>query len=597
MASQESGHRWKLEDIYPDRQAWERALTGIERSVEDVAAFQGRLGDGAAVLAECLDTYFSLLRELYRVSSYASMRYHEDTRVDETAAMEQRVGLVSTRLSEAASFVEPELVALGGIRVQEYLSTEPALCDYGHHLEDILRRKAHTRSEGEEEVIAMTGLLTDAPPSAYSVLANADMPWPTVSLSDGTEVVLDQVKYTRYRSAPRREDREKIFRSFFGTWEAFSRTFAMLLYSQVKRDIFSARVRRYATSLEAALDPDRIPAQVYRTLVDQANAHLPVLHRYFKLRARLLGLDEMRYWDIYPPLVTGNPSYSIERASDLLLASAQPLGEEVYEAVRHGLSARWMDVYPRPGKKSGAYMNGHVYDVHPYILLNFNDDYESVSTLAHEWGHAIHSHLTNQSRPFAQADYSIFVAEVASTLNEALLLDRVLSEASDPRERLFYLGHALEQLRGTFFRQTMFAEFELAIHESVERGEALSADGFRSIYGDLLRRYHGHDSGVVTIDELFEVEWAYIPHFYYSFYVYKYATSVSASALIAERILAGEAEGVERYLELLRAGGSDYPYELLLRAGVDLARPEPYQALMRRMDGIMDEIELLLLQA
>jgi oligoendopeptidase F len=362
----------------------------------------------------------------------------------------------------------------------------------------------------------------------------------------------------------------------------------------VKRDLFHARVRRYPSTLAAALDGDRIPEAVYRTLIAEANRGLPVLHRYFRLRARMLGLEQLRYHDIYPPLVATDRSFGIEEAKSIVLDSAGVLGRPAVEVFERGFGGDWMDVYPREGKRPGAYMNGHVYDVHPFVLMNFNGNYESVSTLAHEWGHALHSQLANQSQEFVNAGYSIFTAEVASTFQEALLLDRMLADSDSRDERIFFLGYALENLRGTFFRQTMFAEYELAIHEAVERGEALSGDRLTEMYGELLRRYHGHAQGVVEIDDAYAVEWAYIPHFYYEFYVYQYATSVAASALLAERVLADEADAVDDYLDLLRAGGSDYAYELMKRSGVDLATPEPYRALLRRMEGIMDEIEALL---
>jgi oligoendopeptidase F len=585
---------WNLEEIYPSAEAWEEALNDVQRNIESLKSFQDRLGSGAAALLECLDLHSSILKEMYRAASYASMRYHEDTRVGVTAGMEQRASLVATRLSEAASFIEPEILSLGKETIERFLADEPQLDTYRHPLEDILRRAAHTRSASEEEIIAAAGLVTEAPSTGYAMLANADAPWPRITLSDGTEFLLNQAGYSRYRSAPNRADRERVFGEFFEVWQSFGRTFGTMLYAQVKRDVFYARVRRYESSLEAALDSDRIPTAVYHTLVELANRNLHVLHRYFRLRARMMELSEMRYWDIYPPLVSENLVFPVERGKQLVLEAMTPLGQEAREAVGEGFRGRWMDVYPRPGKKSGAYMNGHIYDVHPYVLMNYNDDYESVSTLAHEWGHALHSFLTNREQHFANASYSIFVAEVASTLNEALLLRRMLDAARSPSERLFYLGHALEQLRGTFFRQAMFAEFELAIHDRVERGEALTADEFSHMYGELLRRYHGHDEGVVRIDDRFSFEWAYIPHFYYNFYVYQYATSVAASSHLAERILDGVPGSSEAYLQLLSAGGSGYPYELLVEAGVDLARPAPYESLLRRMERIMDEIEALL---
>jgi oligoendopeptidase F len=568
MSVRDDHDRWNLKDIYVDAEAWDAALTAIQSGVDELKTFQGTFSSGPGALLECLEVHVRVLKEMYRASSYASMRYHEDTRVGVTAGMEQRAGLVATRLSEAASFIEPEILALGQETVQAYITAEPALETYRHQLDDILRRGAHTRSASEEEIIAAAGLVTDVPSSAYGMLANADAPWPMVTLSDGTEFLLNQAGYSRYRSAPDRGDREHVFRAFFDVWRRFGRTFGTMLYAQVKRDVFYSRVRKYDTSLEASLDSDRIPASVYQTLIEQANEHLHVLHRYFRLRARMMGVTDMCYWDIYPPLVSGELSFPIERGKELVLDAMTPLGPEARQSIAEGFAARWMDVYPRQGKKSGAYMNGHVYDVHPYVLMNYNDDYESVSTLAHEWGHALHSYLTNQSQHFVNADYSIFVAEVASTLNEALLLHRMLEESASPAERLFYLGHALEQLRGTFFRQSMF--------------------------GELIRRYHGHEDGVVDIDEIFHLEWAYIPHFYYNFYVYQYATSVAAASYLAEQILDGAAGATAAYLDLLRAGGAGYPYDLLVKAGVDLAGPEPYRALMRRMGRIMDEIEDLI---
>jgi len=585
---------WNLQDIYADTDSWDAALTVIQEGIDALKTFQGTFSSGAGALLECLEIHVRVLKEMYRASSYASMRYHEDTRVGVTAGMEQRAGLVATRLSEAASFIEPEILSLGQDTVNAYIGDEPALETYRHQLDDILRRGAHTRSAAEEEIIAAAGLVTEVPSSAYGMLANADAPWPMVTLSDGTEFLLNQAGYSRYRSAADRGDREHVFRAFFDVWRRFGRTFGTMLYAQVKRDVFYSRVRKYGSSLEASLDADRIPASVYQTLVEQANEHLHVLHRYFRLRARMIGVDDMCYWDIYPPLVSGELDFPIERGKELVLDAMLPLGPEARQSIADGFEARWMDVYPRQGKKSGAYMNGHVYDVHPYVLMNYNDDYESVSTLAHEWGHALHSYLTNQTQHFINADYSIFVAEVASTLNEALLLHRMLEESTGPAERLFYLGHALEQLRGTFFRQSMFAEFELAIHERVEGGEALTADDFSELYGELIQRYHGHEDGVVNIDEIFHLEWAYIPHFYYNFYVYQYATSVAAASYLAEQILDGVPGATDAYLDLLRAGGAGYPYDLLVKAGVDLAGPEPYRALMRRMGRIMDEIEGLI---
>jgi len=593
-ATEKPEDKWALERLYASPADFDAAYKKVEGGLEGLGKCQGKLGEGAARFKECLDTLYGLGKEVARLTSYASMTYDQDTKVPASLELNQRGSLLGTRFSEVISFLRPEILALGRERVDAYLKAEPSLAIYRHPLDDILRRAEHTRSAGEEEIIAAAGLVTDTPYELYGILANADTPWPTVKLADGTEARLDQAGYTKYRAALNRDDRKKVFDEFWGTWKKYERTFGVSLYSQVKRDQFYAKVRRYPNALASALDDNRIPEEVYRTLVKEANAGLPTLHRYFRLRGKLLGVKDLRYYDIYPTMVKTDKHYSIADAKRLVLEATAPLGPEYVKVVDKGFSTRWMDVYPRPGKRSGAYSNGAAYDVHPYVLMNYNDDYESVSTLAHEFGHAMHSYLANTAQPFATADYSIFLAEIASTLNEALLLEKMLKEAKSDDEKLFYLGQALESLRGTFYRQTMFAEFELKIHEMVAAGEALTGARFTEIYGDLLRRYHGHDQGVLKIDDEYTVEWAYIPHFYYNFYVYQYATSLAASSLIADRILAGEKGAADVYLGLLKAGGSDYPFDLLKAAGVDLTSPAPYRSLVARMDRIMDQIEAIL---
>lgn len=593
MGLEMSDLRWNLADIFRSREEWSEALDEIGRLTETLNGFQGSLADGPETLCACLDAYYMTLKSLYAASSYASMCYHEDMRVGETAEMESRAHMVGTELSQVASFMEPEILSIGREQVEGWIENCRELQGHRHTLDDILRRQDHTLGKAEEEVVASVGLIADAPESIYGMLANADLPWPTVTLSDGTEARLDQSAFGLHRASVQREDRRLVFDKFFEVWRDYARTFGAMLFSQVKRDVFYARVRKYPTSLALALDGNRIPGAVYHQLIAQARAHLPVLHRYFGLRRRLLGLESLQYYDIYPPLVHSDHTYGIDEAKRLVIESVELLGREYSDVLAAGLNGRWMDVEPRPGKRSGAYMNGHVYDAHPYVLMNYQETYDSVTTLAHEWGHAMHSHLANRAQTFANSDYSIFTAEIASTYNEALLLDRVLKDAETDEERLFYLGRELEGLRGTFFRQAMFAEFELSIHEVVEQGDTLSADRFTSMYAALLRDYHGHDDGVVTIHDDYTVEWAYIPHFYYNFYVYQYATSVAASSLLVERLRKGEPEAADRYLALLASGGSEYPYEQLVDAGVDLASPEPYEALMRRMSTIMDEIDAI----
>ncbi|MBV8635127.1 MAG: oligoendopeptidase F family protein, partial [Burkholderiaceae bacterium] len=460
-------------------------------------------------------------------------------------------------------------------------------------LDQILRTAPHTLNAEGEGIIAQFGLATDTAHATYEILANADMPWPTVKLSDGTEVRLDQAAYTKYRFSDNREDRKKVFDAFWGQWKNFEHTFGVTFYEMLKKDTAYTKVRKYPDSLTRALDNDKLPPAVYDTLIKQTRENLPTLHRYFKIRARILGVDQLHYYDMYPSLVKSDLKYPIDEGKQLMLDAVKPLGPDYASTMTEALKHRWMDVYPHPHKRSGAYMNGVAYDVHPFLLLNYNEDYESVSTLAHEWGHAMHSYLANHSQAYINADYPIFTAEIASTTNEALLLDHMLKISKTDDERMLYLGQALEGLRTTFFRQAMFADFEREVHTRVDKGESLTGVDITRIYGDILKLCHGDKEGVVKIDEPYTMEWAYIPHFYNQYYVFQYATSISAGSMFAAEILKGDPAARERYLNVLRSGGSAYPYELVKAAGVDLASPAPYQAIFARMNAIMDEIEAI----
>jgi oligoendopeptidase F len=525
---------------------------------------------------------------------YTSLKRDVNTRDSAALELNQEADLLGTDFARGTSFVNPELLAVGEAKLRAYLDAEPGLAPYRFPLMEVLRAAPHTLGAEAEGVLSASGLITDAPVSLYGILANADIPWPTIKLSDGTEARLDQAGYTKWRAGPNRADRQAVFEAFWTTFRHYERTFGVSLYSQVKTDWFGASVRKYPSSLAAALAGDDIPEAVYRTLVSETNASLPTLHRYFKLRGRMLGIPDLHYWDIYPPIVKLDKSFPLATGKQLVLAAVQPLGADYVARIGASLNGPYTDYYPRPGKTAGAYENGAAYDVHPFVLMNYNDDYESVSTAAHEWGHGTHSVLANQAQPYPTSQYSIFVAEIASTLNETLLLDHMLKVADRDEEKLYYLGSALENLRATFFRQAMFAEFELAIHEQVEKGDSLSGEQLSKIYGDILRRYHGDREGVLKIDDLVTIEWAYIPHFYRDFYVYEYATSIAASQAFADRILRHEPGVVDTYLAMLKAGASDHPYLLVKRAGVDLATPDPYRALVTRMNSIMDQIEGIL---
>jgi oligoendopeptidase F len=595
LAAERPEDRWNLAELYPSVQAWREDAARVQSELKSFTACRGHLAESAARLKSCVERYSAIAKRLAKLDVYASQLLAEDTGVAESTELAEDARRLRNERDRASAFVRPELLRAGRERLQKLLAADPALAPYRHYVDDIVRMAPHTLDARGESLVATFDLSRAAARSTYTILSNADMPWPMVRLADGKEVTLDQAAYTDYREASNREDRKRVFDAFWGKWKEFERTYGVTFHESLKKDAVYTRVRNYPNTLARALDRERLPPAVYDTLIAETNKGLPTLHRYFRLRARHLGLKdgEMRYYDIYPPLVTGEFSYSLDEAKRLTLEAVRPLGERYVSAMTKGFESRWMDVYPRPRKESGAHMAGDAYDVHPYVLMNYTGNYESVATLAHEWGHAMHSYFSNSAQPFINADYATFVAEIASTFNEALLLEEMLKRAKSDDERLFYLGSALESLRGTFFRQAMFAEFEREVHARVDRGESLSGKRLSEIYGEILRRYHGEREGVLKIDDLYTVEWAYIPHFYRSFYVFQYATSIAASSLLADSVLKGEPGARERYLKLISAGGSDYPYELVKAAGVDLASAAPYRAVIARMDRIMDAIDAI----
>jgi len=592
--AEEQKDTWNLGDIYPSVEAWSEAKNDLEANLPKIDQCQGQLGESAGKLLECSEMLSDMFKTFSRVSSYAGMASDADTRDADNQQRRTEVQILGSKFSEKVSFIDPEILEIGEDTLNGFVSELVALAPYRHDIQDTLRQSEHVLDAEAEAMMAATSMIRRTASNTYRTLANADMPWPTITLSDGEDVRLDQSAYTKYRAVENRDDRKAVFDTFWGKWKEYERTMGTTLAGQVNVHIFSHRQRNYPNSLSSALDNNNIPESVYRTLVAETGNNLDTLHRYFRLRGRMLGVADLSYYDIYPSLVETNKTFPLSAGKQLTLEATKPLGNAYTEVMASGFDSRWMDAYPRPGKRSGAYMNGSVYDEHPYVLMNYNDDYESVSTLAHEWGHAMHSYLASKSQPYPTARYSIFTAEIASTFNEALLLEHMLKKAADDNERLYYLGNALEALRGTYFRQTMFAEFELAIHDRAEAGEALTGARFTEIYADLLRRYHGHDEGVLNIDDLYTIEWAYIPHFYFNFYVYQYATSLAASSLLAEAVIKGRPGAVENYMNLLKAGGSDYPHELLKKAGVDMTSPEPYRAVFTRMNAIMDQIESIL---
>lgn len=585
---------WNLADIYASTEAWNADAARLESQMAAFGKCAGHLGDSVARFKQCMDMRADMDKRMARLSTYASEKFADDTGAAANMELQQRTELLGSKLGEAEAFVGPELLKIGRRRVDALLAKDATLRIYAHPLDDVLRSASHTLDKQGEELVATFGLIGGTGYNVHTTLTNSDLPWPKIRLASGEEVLIDESGYEKYRQAADRNDRKLAMDAFMASLKTYERTLGVTLYSKLREDMTFAKVRRYPDSITAALDHDRLPVAIMDTLIAQSSANLPTLHRYFKLRARMLGVPEMRYYDIYPPLVESGLKFPIDLARRETLASVAPLGPDYVAAMRKGFDDRWMDVYPRKGKQSGGHMAGTAYDVHPFLLINYNDDYESLTTVAHEFGHAMHSYLSNGNQPFVTSDYATFVAEIASTFNEELLLQHMLKIAKNDDERLFYLGSALENLRGTFFRQAMFAEFERDVHKRVDAGEALTGEAFTKTYCDILKRYHGAEQGVMKIDDAYCVEWEFIPHFYYDFYIYQYATSIAASSLLAQRVVAKEPGALEKYLTLLKSGSSDYPYELVKKAGVDLATPAPYQAIVARMNSIMDEIEGIL---
>lgn len=590
-------YMWDLADLYPTPEAWDTSYERTRAEAERLDRYSGTLSDHSAAMAEALNAISAVNKELTRLYTYGRLKADEDLGIAANQERRQQAGALATVLSESTAWVAPEILTIGTETVRRFQSEREDLAQrFNVFLDNTLRAAPHTLGLEGESVLAAAGNVLRQPNQVYDQLADSELPFPTVTLSDGTEARLDQAAYSRYRQVSNRDDRKLVFDSFWRTWHDYQGTNGAILTSEIMGHVFMAKARQFPNALSAALFPDNMPEEVYRTLVAQANEGLPTLHRYFRLRKRLLGIDgDMEYFDIYPSMFTlhQEPVFTMEESARLTLVALAPYGDEYLELMRFGLAGDWMNAFPRPRKASGAYMNGSAYDVHPYVLLNHNDDYDSLSTFAHEWGHVVHTLLTRRNQPFEKADYSTFIAESASIANEMLLNDYLVRNAATREEELYYLGEGLEAIRGTFFRQTMFAEFELAIHEEIEAGRPLSGERMTEMYCDLLKRYHGEAEGVMIINPAYCIEWAFIPHFYYNFYVYQYATSMAGAAQFTDAIISEGAPAAERFLAMLRAGGSDYPYDLYRQAGIDMATSAPYRALIARMNRIMDEIETL----
>ncbi|WP_298844857.1 oligoendopeptidase F [uncultured Salinicola sp.] len=582
---------WNLADLYPSLDDWQQALKDVDELIGGLGDYQSTLTDSPEALATALDAIRSVEKSASRVQTYASLQADEDLRDGQAQERQGQAEQLMARFESAIGYLRPTLIAMDRSTLSSWLSN-PQLQDHRRFLENVIREAPHTLSEQTETALAALGpVMSHETP--YSLLANSDIEWPTITI-DGKSVRLDAAGYSHWRESEDRDVRQRVFDAYWPAWQQFTSTFGSLLNAQVQQHVTESRLRHYDSAMAAAVSRDDIPPAVYQQLIDSTNTHLGTLHRYLKLRQRILGVDQLHYYDIYPPLAELDETFDLDDARQLTREATAPLGPHYAELLKQATDSPWTSAYPSQGKRSGAYMNGSAYDVHPYVLMNFNGSYGDVSTYAHEWGHGLHSMLTAETQPYATSDYSIFTAEVASTTNEQLLVDRMIQQAKTPEEKLFYIGQALEAIRGTYFRQAQFAEFELAIHRAAENGEQLSGDRLTKMYGEILRKYYGVDQGITDIDEADYAEWAYIPHFYYDFYVYQYATSITAAQVFAQGLEEDPQAWRERYLNVLSQGGAQSGYQLLKNAGVDLATPAPYDKLDDTMNRLIDEAEVIL---
>jgi oligoendopeptidase F len=588
-------YKWDLTAIYPSDEAWRAEKEKLASQLPELKKFQGMLASSASRLADALETQSRLDKELARLYVYASMSSDQDTRVSMYQGMEQEMIQLNSRLGTEEAFIQPEILKIDTATIDRFLAQEPRLHVYRHYLEDIERQRAHTLSNAEEKLLAGSSVMASGPSSVYGIFTDADFPYPSVTLSDGKTVKLDKAAFSLYRASPNREDRQKVMEAFFTVLSKYRGTFGSMMNSNVQGSVFYARARNYETSLQASLDGPNIPVSVYSRLVEGVNRNLPTFQRYLKLRKRMMGLSELHYYDLYAPLVSSvDTKYSVADSERNILAALSPLGPEYATGAKRAFTERWIDMYPSEGKSSGAYSNGAAYDVHPYMLLNYNGKYDDMSTLAHELGHTMHSYFSNKTQPYPLSSYPIFVAEVASTFNEALLNDFMLKQTKDDATRLSLLGNYLEGIKGTVFRQTQFAEFELRMHEMAEKGQPLTGDALSKLYSEIVKKYYGHDQGVCIVDDYVANEWAFIPHFYSNYYVFQYATSFTASSALSEKVLAGEPGATERYLIFISSGQSKHPIDLLKDAGVDMTSDEPLELTVKKMNRVMDEMEKLL---
>lgn len=580
-------HKWKVEKMYKDSAQWEEDFETLKSKAPKMKRFSGKLGQAQDLLC-FLESDIEIQRLLGKLFIYAHLRADEDTAKAEFQVLKNKVDTYAAEVSSMTAFFIPELLSLPDGAVEEAISMLPELKLYEFYLKDILSKKPHTLSAAEEKLLASVSDCLNAPGNIFGMLTNADMTFPVIKDEDGNDVELTEGNYSSFIKSKDRRVRKDAFEALFGTYKGFKNTLTTALTSSTKNFIFNAKTRNYASALESSLKPNNIPVEVYHNVVDTINNNLASLHKYVSLKKKLLGLDEIHMYDLYVPIVDSEEDHiEYEDAVKIALDGIKPLGQEYLDIFKAGISDGWVDVFENKGKRGGAYSWG-CYDSMPYVLLNYNYQLNDVSTLAHEMGHSIHSYYSRKTQPYIYADYQLFCAEVASITNECLLIDHLIKNESDKKKRLFLINQQLEGIRTTVFRQCMFAEFEKVTHENIEQGNPLSPEDLCKIYHDLNVKYFGAE---MVVDDGVDMEWARIPHFYNDFYVYQYTTGFAAANSFSKMIVEEGESAVERYKEFLKSGGSDYPINILKKAGVDMSTPKPLEDTIRRFDELLEMLE------
>lgn len=582
-------NKWNIEDFYTTNQEFEDTFSSFRNQISELDKFKNKLGASSKDLLDCLNLNLELSKTLDQLYTYANMRLHEDSNDSSAQTISMRSKTLLTEYSTATAFITPEILSIPEDTLQSYLK-EDKFQEFAHYFHSLLRQKAHTLSEKEEFLLAQASDISRSPQNIFTMLNDADITFPTIKDDNNEDVELTKGRYVTFLESPNQEVRKNAFKALYETYNKQKNTLATIYYSSVKSDVFYSKARNYNSAREQALADDNIPLSVYDNLIETVHKNLPLLHRYIAIRKKELNLDELHMYDLYAPLVPEvDIKISYEEAKIKVRDSLKILGSSYIEALDKGFDEGWIDVYENKGKRGGAYSWGS-YGVHPFVLLNHNDTINSMFTLAHEMGHALHSYFTWEKQSYLYSGHKIFVAEVASTCNEALLMDYLLDNTNDAKTRKYLINYFLEQFRGTLFRQTMFAEFEKITHEMVENGEPLTCEILNKIYSDLNHQYFGND---VIIDEDIHLEWARIPHFYNAFYVYQYATGYSSAIALANKIQTEGEPAIKDYLNFLSKGDSEYSIDLLKGAGVDLSTPAPIEQAMNLFEKLLDEMEKL----